>query len=129
MSNNLTLIADTALRRKISDFARTSASTDYTVRTVNYNGMDSEIRLSVDLYRSDQGTISIVNMNPDCAPDTTNKDTGYIINPEYYSVAELIGMGSTRLPNLGGGERGFVDWTGTLIVKHPGAHGKITTLT
>jgi hypothetical protein len=43
-------------------------------------------------------------------------------------VAELIGLGSTRLPNLGGGERGYVDTTLTLLVNHPGAHGKITAL-
>jgi hypothetical protein len=51
--------------------------------------------------------------------------TGYLVNPEYYGVHELIPMGSTRLPNLGGGERGFVDCALTLGVYHPGAHGKI----
>ena len=125
-TNNLTLVADTALRRKISDFARTSGSSDYAVRQVNYNGEVAKIKLSVELYESDHGIISIVNMNPDCAPDTTDKDTGYLINPDYYGVAELIPMGSTRLPNFGGGERGYVDTTLTLLVKHPGAHGKIT---
>lgn len=129
MSNGLTLVADTALRRVISDFARTSGSSDYSVRKVMYSGGEASIKLSVELYESDHGIVSIVNMNPDCAPDTTNKDTGYLINPEYYGVAELIPTGSTRLPNLGGGERGYVDCALTLIVKHPGAHGKITALT
>ena len=128
MSNGLTLVADTALRRIISDFARTSGSTDYSVRKVTYDGGEASIKLSVELYESDHGIVSIVNMNPDCAPDTTNKDTGYLVNPEYYGVAELIPTGSTRLPNLGGGERGYVDCALTLIVKHPGAHGKITAL-
>ena len=50
---------------------------------------------------------------------------GYVVNPEYYGIHELIPMGSTRLPNLGGGERGFVDCALTLGVYHPGAHGKI----
>ena len=129
MSNGLTLVADTALRRIISDFARTSGSSDYSVRKVSYDGGEASIKLSVELYESDHGIVSIVNMNPDCAPDTTNKDTGYLVNPEYYGVAELIPTGSTRLPNLGGGERGYVDCALTLIVKHPGAHGKITALT
>jgi hypothetical protein len=80
------------------------------------------------MYESDHGMVSIVNMNPDCAPDTTNKDYGYLLNPDFYGVADLIGLGSTRLPNLGGGERGFVDWTGTLVVNHPGAHGKISVI-
>ena len=129
MSNGLTLVADTALRRVISDFARTSGSTDYSVRKVTYEGGANSIKLAVELYESDHGIVSVVNMNPDCAPDTTNKDTGYLINPEYYGVAELIPLGSTRLPNLGGGERGYVDCALTMLVKHPGAHGKITSLT
>ena len=127
-TNSLTLVADTALRRKITDFARTSGSTDYTVRNVNTDMGNSTIKLSVEMYQSDHGLVSVVNMNPDCAPDTTNKDTGYLLNPDYYSVAELIPLGSTRLPNLGGGERGYVDTTLTLLVKHPGAHGKITQI-
>jgi hypothetical protein len=125
-TNNLTLVADTALRRKVSDFARISAGATENTRQVNYNGEVAKIKLSVELYESDHGIVSIVNMNPDCAPDTTNKDTGYFINPDYYGVAEFIPMGSTRLPNFGGGERGYVDTTLTLLVNHPGAHGKIT---
>ncbi len=127
-TNSLTLVADTALRRAISDFARTSGSTDYSVRKVNYDGGSSTIKLAVEMYESDHGMVSIVNMNPDCAPDTTNKDTGYLLNFDYLQVADLIPLGSRRLPNLGGGERGYVDWTGTLVVKHPGAHGKITQI-
>jgi len=130
-SNNLTLVADTALRRVISDFARLDPDGDAagtSIRNVNYNGGSAQIKLSVELYQSDHGVVSIVNMNPDCAPDTTNKDTGYLMQPEYMSVAELIPTGSTSLPNLGGGERGIVDATLTLCVKHPGAFGKITAL-
>lgn len=128
--NGLTLVADTALRRVISDFARTytPVTTETSVRKVNYNGGESEIRLSVDRYKSDHGTVDIINMNPDCAPDTTNKDTGYIINPAYYGVSELINLGSKELPDNDGGPRGVVSWTGTLEVLHPGAHGKITVL-
>lgn len=127
-TNSITLVADTALRRKITDFARTSGSADYTVRNVNTDMGNSTIKLSVEMYQSDHGLVSVVNMNPDCAPDLTNKDTGYLLNSEYYSVAELIPLGSTRLPNFGGGERGYVDTTLTLLVKHPGAHGKITQI-
>ncbi len=127
-TQSLTLVADTALRRKISDFARTSGQTDYSVRKVNYNGNEATISLMVDLYKSDHGTVSIVNMNPDCAPDTSAKDTGYFLNTEMAAVAELISLGSTRLPNFGGGERGFVDAALTLCVYHPGAHGKITQI-
>lgn len=127
-TNNLTLFADTALRREISDFSRTSSAADATVRNVNYDGNSAQLKLSVELYQSDHGIVSIVNLNPDCAPDTVNKDTGYLINPDYYGIHELIPTGSTRLENQGGGERGYVDCTLTLGVYHPGAHGKITAI-
>jgi hypothetical protein len=131
-TNSLMLVADTALRREIADFARLDPvaqdAANNSIRSVNYNGDSASIKLSVELYQSDHGVVSIVNMNPDCAPDTVNKDTGYIINPDYFGISELIPMGSTRLPNLGGGERGYVDCALTSLVYHPGAHGKITTL-
>lgn len=129
-TNNLMLVADVALRSDISDFARFGANGTATseagVRSVNYDGNSGTIKLSVDLYESDHGVVSVVNANPDCMPTTNPVNyTGYLVNPEYYGVHELIPMGSTRLPNLGGGERGFVDCALTLGVYHPGAHGKI----
>lgn len=127
-TNSLTLVADTALRRVITDFTRADTTSGANRQFMADQGA-SILKLAVQVYESDHGMVSIVNMNPDCAPDTTNKDTGYLINPEYYGVGELIPLGSTRLPNLGGGERGYVDWTGTLKVAHPAAHGKITVLT
>ena len=129
-TESLTLVADTALRRKITDFARYApdVASSSAIRNVNYQGGSAEIKLSVELYQSDHGIVSIVNMNPDCAPDTTNKDTGFLINPEYFGIAELIPMGSTRLPNLGGGERGYVDCALTSMVYQPQAHGKITAV-
>ena len=129
-SNNLMLVADTGLRRTIADFARISAGATENIRSVNYDGNKAEIKLSVELYQSDHGIVSIVNMNPDTAPATlaggSDFNDGYLLNPDYYGVHELIPMGSTRLPNLGGGERGFCDCTLTLGVYHPQAHGKIT---
>ena len=131
-TNKLMLVADTGLRRTIADFARVSAGTTESIRAVNYDGNKAEIKLSVELYQSDHGIVSIVNMNPDTAPATlaggnTTFNDGYLLNPDYYGVHELIPMGSTRLPNLGGGERGFVDCALTLGVYHPGAHGKIVS--
>jgi len=128
-TNDLMLIADTALRNDISDFARISESTDNSVRNVNYNGDSGTIKLSVDLYQSDHGVVSVVNGNPDCMPTQSPQVgmSGYLINPEYYGIHELIPMGSTRLPNQGGGERGYVDCALTLGVYHPGAHGKIVS--
>src|SRR6056297_554111 len=126
-TNSLTLIADTALRRSISDFARiddTSSTTS--VRQVNYDGNTAQITLSVEMYKSDHGMVSIVNGNPDCMPGSGER--GYLVNPEYYGIAELIPLGSTRLPNMGGGERGYVDGSITLEMYHPGAHSKIVNI-
>lgn len=128
-NQSLTLVADTALRRTISNFARAEGATNALVYNVNQDATSKTITLSVSMYDSDHGMISIVNMNPDCAPDTTNKDTGYFINPSMIGVAELIPLGSTMLENQGGGERGYVDTALTLLVKHPGAFGKITDVT
>ena len=128
-SDNLMLVADTALRTDISDFARIGGASGDSVRSVNYNGDSGSIKLSVDLYQSDHGIVSVVNANPDCMPTQAGQAgmAGYVVNPEYYGVHELIPMGSTRLPNQGGGERGFVDCALTLGVYHPGAHGKIVS--
>ncbi len=124
--NDLMLVADTKLRRVISDFARVTASATNNVRSVNYDGGAGEIKLTVDLYQSDHGIVSIVNGNPDCMPSFGQAgEVGYLVNPEYFGVHELIPMGSTRLPNQGGGERGYVDCALTLGVYHPQAHGVI----
>ena len=128
-ANNLVLIADTNLRKQIADYARLGNQTS-TVRNVNYDGNNSTIKLSVEIYQSDFGIVSIVNMNPTTNPETvtgetTNHDRGYMINPDYYGIHELIPMGSSRLPNMGGGERGFVDCALTLGVYAPAAHGVI----
>jgi hypothetical protein len=129
--DSLTLVADTGLRRVISDFARVGGLLSDSVRSVNYDGGSSTIKLSVELYQSDHGIVSIINGNPACMPassGTTTTATGYLVNPEYYGIHELIPMGSTRLPNQGGGERGFVDCVLGLGVYHPQAHGKITAI-
>lgn len=129
-ANNLVLIADTTLRKSIADYARLQAAGETTIRDVNYDGNSSKIKLSVEIYQSDFGIVSIVNMNPVTNPETVagtngNHDRGYLINPDYYGIHELIPMGSSRLPNMGGGERGFVDCALTLGVYAPAAHGLI----
>lgn len=132
-TQNLTLIADTNLRTQISNFARFGldgvaggkAGDAPGVRSVNTDMGNSTIKLSVEIYQSDFGTVTIVNSNPKCSPDTSALDKGFLVNPEYYGIHDLIPMGSSRLPNMGGGERGFVDCSLTLGVYHPAAHGKI----
>jgi hypothetical protein len=123
--NALTLVAGTVLRRVISNFTRTDGNASETVYNVMQDATSKTITLSVSVYDSDFGMLKIVNANPAC----TLPGTGYIINPKYLAFNTLIPMGSKRLEDQGGGPRGFVDMTGTLCVKHPGAHGKITGAT
>ena len=125
--NSLTLVANVALRQLISGFTRstpTVAGAGGYSYNVNQDATSKTITLSVNLYDSDFGVVKIVNGNPSCMP-TAVANVGYIINPKYIGYNTLIPMGATRLENQGGGERGYVDVAGTLVVKHPQAHGKI----
>ena len=122
--NSLTLVANTALRRVISGFARANPSSAGATYHVNQDATSKTVTLSVNLYDSDFGIVKIVNGNPSCMPTATT-NVGYVINPKYLGFNTLIPMGATRLENQGGGERGYIDVAGTLVCKHPQAHGKI----
>lgn len=122
----LTLVAGTTLRRTVSGFARSDNNTNENVFHVNQMATDKEITLSVNTYDSDFGIITVINGNPVCLPDSSR---GYILNPNYIGVAELMSLGSTRVPDQGGGQRGFVDMALALQVFSPLAHGKITAVT
>lgn len=121
----LSLVAGTTLRRTVSGFARSDNNTNENVYHVNQMATDKEITLSVNTYDSDFGIITVINGNPACLPDASR---GYIINPNYIGVAELMSLGSTRVPDQGGGQRGFVDGAIALQVFSPLAHGKITVV-
>lgn len=124
--NNLICVADTTLRRAISDFHRLGDQTA-TIRNVNYTGGSADITLSVERYQSDHGIIDIVNGNPDCMPTTTASGwAGYLLNLDYAQLDEFLPMSMVDLPDFGGGPRWYVDCTLTLSMLHPGAHGKIT---
>jgi len=129
MANQLTLVADTELRQLISGFTRADTSSNDSTYTVTESATSKKITFTVSVYESDHGFISIVNMNPDCSPDTTNKDDGFLVNPEYIGWAELIPVGSTMLEDQGGGSRGYIDAVGAFICHSPLAHGLITDIT
>lgn len=122
--NSLTLVANVALRQLISNFTRATPASAGVTYHVNQDATSKAITLSVNLYDSDFGLVKIVNGNPSCMP-TGSTNVGYVLNPKYLGFNTLIPMGATRLENQGGGERGYIDVAGTLVVKHPQAHGKI----
>ena len=123
-ANALTLVANVALRKIISNFTRSGGTaSSESVYMVQQVAEAKKVTHSVQLYDSDFGVVKVMNGNPDCMTSSTVR--GFVINPSYLQFNTLIPMGATRLENLGGGERGFVDMTGSLVCKHPGAHGKI----
>jgi hypothetical protein len=126
-ANALTLVANVALRKLISNFTRSSGTATEAVYTVNQASDSKKVTHSVQLYDSDFGIVKVINGNPDCMTTAIggSANLGYLINPSFLQFNTLIPMGATRLENQGGGERGFVDMAGSLVVKHPGAHGKI----
>jgi hypothetical protein len=122
-ANSLTLVANVALRKLVSNFTRSSgAAGSEAVYNVTQGSDSKKVTHSVQLYDSDFGIVKMINGNPDCMVSAA---FGYLVNPSYLQFNTLIPMGATRLENQGGGERGFVDMTGTLVCKHPGAHGKV----
>lgn len=122
---NLTLVANVALRKVIANFTRNDGgATNENIYNVNQDATTKKITLSVSLFDSDFGLVRIINGNPACMPTATT-NVGYVLDPKYLGFATLIPMGSTRLENQGGGERGYVDMAGTLVCRTPQAHGKI----
>jgi len=120
--NSLTLVAGTALRSAISNFTRQDNNANETVYQVMQEATSKMVTLSVVLYDSDFGIVKMVNANPQCV---VNANRGYLLNPKYLGFASLIGFESMDLPDQGGGPRGLVKMTGTLVVGTPLAHGKI----
>jgi hypothetical protein len=120
--NSLTCVADVALRKVIAGFTRTEGTVTAKSYTINQDATSKKIILSVSMFDSDFGTVAIINGNPDCIP----ANTGYVVNPKYLGFDTLIPMGSQLLENQGGGERGYIEAVGTLLVKHPQAHGRIS---
>jgi hypothetical protein len=123
--NKTTLVADTALRRVITDYTRATAAT----YQVNEKATGKKITNAVNTYDSDFGLISIVSGNPVCMPQSSEQDTGYFINESLIGLATLVPLGSTDLEDQGGGPRGYVDCHTTLEVYNPLGFGKITDLT
>lgn len=121
---NLTMVANVALRKVIANFTRAEGTTTATAYHVNEDATSRRITLSVSLFDTDFGTIRLVNGNPACMPTATT-NIGYVIDPKYLGIANLLPLESVMLENQGAGERGFVKTAATLVCKSPQAHGKV----
>lgn len=122
-TGNLTMVTNVALRKVIANFTRIDDATTSSY-VINEDAASRKITLSVSLFDSDFGVCKIMNGNEQCMPTGSSK-IGYVLNPKYLEFATLIPMGTKRLEDQGGGPRGFVDMTGTLVVRNPLAFGKV----
>ena len=121
---NLTLVANVALRKVIANFTRAEGTTTATSYNVNEDASARKITLSVSLFDTDFGVIKLVNGNPACMPTATT-NVGYVLDPKYLGIGNLLPLESVVLENQGAGERGYVKTACTLVCKSPQAHGKI----
>lgn len=120
--SRMTLVASTAVRRKISTFARTNVAATSTVYHVNEDAASKKVTLSVKIYDGDHGFVNVVDGNPDCMVAST----GYLVTAGSMIWKSLKPIGSKRLEDQGGGPRGIVDLIGGLCISHPQKFGKIT---
>jgi len=121
---NLTMVANVSLRKVIANFTRAEGTTTQTPYQINEDASSRKITLSVSLFDTDFGVIKLVNGNPACMP-TGSTNIGYVLDPKYLGIANLLPLESVSLENQGAGERGFVKTALTLVCKSPQAHGKI----
>jgi len=122
---NMTLVASSALRKVINNFQRTQGTSTDNVYKVNEDADSRTITLAVDIFDSSFGKISIVNGNPRCFPTGFN---GYLINPNYAEVGNLIPLGWAMLPEDGTGKKAYMDVVFGTKCLNPKAHGIIGAL-
>ena len=121
---NLTMVTNVALRKVIANFTRTEGTARTTAYNVNEDATSRRITLSVSLFDTDFGVIKLVNGNPACMP-TSSTNFGYVLDPKYLGIANLLPLESVTLENQGAGDRGYVKTALTLVCKSPQAHGKV----
>jgi len=122
---NINMIASVALRKAINKFFRSPTTSTDNVYHVNEDATKRTVTLNVEVYDSSFGRINIINGNPLCFPTGIN---GYLLNPAFADVGNLIPLGWEMLPDDGTGKSAYMDVVFGTRVKNPKAHGKIGTL-
>jgi len=133
---NYLLFAGPNLKRAISKFQRATGSSGTTqTYQVIQQAKDHEISLNVEIYDGDfhrvtvipdlfNGLVTAANEQGVFAPTNQSRARGYVIDPELVGIGYYIGMQSEEFPDQGGGRRGAVESTLTLMVKNPKGLGK-----
>ena len=114
----------------ISGFQRATGSSGTTkTYQVTQDASAHRIDLSVDVYNSDFGMITLVPTVFNGRTDggslgTTQRMRAYVIDPELVGISTMIPLGAKELADEGGGRRGYVDTVLTLVCKNPKGLGK-----
>ena len=128
---NYNLFAGPNLKRAISKFQRATGSSGTTqTYQVIQDAKDHEISLNVEIYDGDfhrvtviadlmNGVATAANESGVFASTNQSRARGYVIDPELVGLGYYIGMQSEEFPDQGGGRRGAVESTLTLMVKNP----------
>lgn len=122
---NMSLIANSSLRKVVNGFFRQEGTTTALSYQVQEDATDRTVTLAVDIFASNFGKVSIMNGNPVCFPTNVS---GLMINPAYAEVGNLIPLGYHMLPEDGTGDKGYMDIVFGTKCLNPRAHGKIGTL-
>lgn len=125
-SENLFFFHDTALG---SDFAKNAtrlASTPTNAKLqFNIDGKAGYIPMVVKMWEGPHGAVMCKSLNPQTTIDQTNRDTGYILNPKYLEIRNVIGRSTEGPWDFGGGPYGAVEEDFCIIATNGKAHGTV----
>jgi hypothetical protein len=128
-----TLFAGPTLKRSISKFQRVEGSSGTTkTYQVTQDATEKKISLNVTVYDGDFHTVTIIPDMFNGLADGANPSTvtaqqqvrGYVIDPALVGIGTMLGVEADELEDQGGGKRGFVSTTMTLVCKNPKGLGK-----
>lgn len=128
-----TLYAGPNLKKAVSNFQRATGSAGTTkTYQVTQDAESHRIDLNVSFYEGDFHTVEIIpdlfnGLLDGATPWTVTAQQqarGYVVNRELVGIGTMIGMYSRELEDQGGGPRGFVSTTLTLMCKNPAGLGK-----
>ena len=120
-----TAVAGPAWKRAVTNLQRaTGTTTSSLTYHVNQNATEHAIDLRVDEYHTDFGSLFIVptvfnGRSSGAALTDVARARTYLVDPENYSLIELMSLEGYDQDDNGAGPRGYVEWMGTLCVKSP----------
>ena len=124
----LTLIAGATVKKDISEFSRTSATTRNAYH-VTQSADSKKVTLSVNVYDGDFGYVNVIPSTwvgrSAAAPGTAVPASALLVDPEYVAIHTLSAESRSELENQGGGQRGYCEMIAALTCT-PKAHGYLT---